>query len=313
MPNTAMGLNQNRRCLPYAAKAGGTANADDLVLTVAVGKGGAVQHPDVRKVQAALNKIPAEMGGASPPLVVSGTADTKTIAAISAFQQFHFGRADGRVDVMGKTHAKLSSLQPSKIQRMKMGQQYLSQAMQCMLAAQASLLMAGTELMSGGGLFGTPNLNRADKHFDIRKSSNPAAALKQVASVYALMLGVFARPGGLWGWKAFEAEPFTNPNFYAFTWWGGYYRSGEFAGWQRLDTVYLSAFYDKATDDNRIQTIVHELAHFVGPTAGDLIYDHAYGQQTDPQMKALSPYQKQHNAESIGNFAFEARFGRAPA
>jgi hypothetical protein len=30
-------------------------------------------------------------------------------------------------------------------------------------------------------------------------------------------------------------------------------------------------------------------------------------------MKALSPYQKQHNAESIANFAFEARFGRAPA
>lgn len=312
MSNTTMGLHQSRRCLPYAAKVGGTANSDDLTVSLAVGKNGANQHNDVCKVQNALNQIPAEMGGASPPLVVDGVAGNKTIGAIAAFQQLHFGHSDGRVDVMGRTHAKLSSLQPSKIHRMMMAHQYLSQAMQCMLAAQASLMMAGTELL-GGGLLGSPNLDRADKHFDIRKSANPAAALQHVASVYTTMLGVFSRPGGLWGWQAFEAEPFTNPNFYAFTWWGGYYRPGQYAGWQRLDTVYLSAFYDKATDDNRIQTIIHELAHFVGPVAGDLIYDYAYGLQTDASMKALSPYQKQHNAESIGNFAFEARFGKPPA
>ena len=111
---------------------------------------------------------------------------------------------------------------------------------------------------------------------------------------------------------AFEGEPFTNPSFYAFTWWGGYYKSGQFAGWQRLDTVYLSAFFDKATSDNRIQTIIHELAHFVGPASGDLITDYAYGQQTSPKMKALSPYQKQHNAESLANYAFDAKFGRPP-
>jgi len=307
-----MGIHRSRRCMAYAAKVGGSGGSEDLILSVPVGAGGALSGPDVVRVQKALNQIPAEYGGASPRLVEDGRVGPKTLGAISAFQKRHFGWSDGRVDVLGKTHAKLSSLLPGKIQRMTMAQQYLSQAQQCMLAAQAGLLAAGVELLSGGGLFGTRNLDLADRHFEIRKSPNPAAALNQLGQVFAKMLGVFSRPGGLWGWMAFEAEPFTNPDFYAFTWWGGYYRSGEYAGWQRLDTVYLSAFYDKATDDNRIQTIVHELAHFVGPTAGDLIYDYAYGQQWDPKMKALTPYQKQHNAESIGNYAFEARFGRAP-
>jgi len=43
-----------------------------------------------------------------------------------------------------------------------------------------------------------------------------------------------------------------------------------------------------------------------------LIDDYAYGQQGDPSMLALTPYRKQHNAERIANYAFEARFGRPP-
>ncbi len=312
MPNVSMGIHRNRHCLPYAAKVGGSSQSDDLVLTKPVGSGGATRGPDVLKVQRALNLAPHDKGGPSPKLAETGVADAKTIAAIHAFQRFHFGKSDGRIDVMGRSHAKLSSLQPAKIKRMEMAKNYLAQAMQCMRAAETGILGAGVELMTGGGLMGTRNLNLVDKHFDVRKSANPAAALGHIGAVYAKMLAVFARPGGLWGWQAFEAEPFTNPDFYAFTWWGGFSRSGDYAGWQRLDTIYLSAFYDKATDDNRIQTIVHELAHFVGPTSGDLIYDYAYGQQSAPQMKALSPYQKQHNAESFGNYAFEAQFGRAP-
>jgi len=300
--------------MPYAAAvggSGGSGGSEDLILSVPVGAGGALSGPDVVRVQKALNQIPAEYGGASPRLVEDGRVGPKTLGAISAFQKRHFGWADGRVDVLGRTHAKLSSLLPGKIQRMTMARQYLSQAQQCMLAAQAGLLAAGVQLLSGGGLLGARELDLADKHFDIRKSPNPAAALNQLGQVFARMLGVFARPGGLGGWMAFEAEPFTT-EFNAFTWWGGYYRPGEYAGWMRLDTIYLSIGFDEETDEHRIQTILHELAHFVGPTAGDVIDDYAYGQQGDPSMLALTPYQKQHNAESIANYAFEARFGRPP-
>jgi peptidoglycan hydrolase-like protein with peptidoglycan-binding domain len=307
-----MALQNNRHCVPFAAKAGGAAASDDLILSVSVGAGASVAGPDVLRVQKALNQIPASFGGPSPRLVEDSQAGKLTIAAIAAFQERHLGFKDGRVDVLGKTHAKISSLQPAKLLRMQTGKGYLSQAMNCMQAAQTGLAAAGVELLSGGGFLGTRNLDLADKHFDIRKSSDPQGALRQVAAIYTAMLFVFARPGGLWGWSAFEAEPFTNPNYYAYTWWGGFSLSGRYAGWQRLDTIYLSAYYDKSTNDNRIQTIVHELSHFVGPVSGDQIYDYAYGQQSDPQMKSLTPYQKQHNAESFGNYAFEAKFGRFP-
>ena len=298
--------------MPYAARQGGSASSDDLILSVSVGAGGTIAGADVLRVQKALNKVPKEFGGPLPLLVEDAQAGKKTIGAISDFQQRHFGFKDGRVNVLGKTHAKLSSLQPNKLKRMRTGQSFLSQARDCMLAAQAGLTAAGVELLTGGGFLGTRNLDLADKHFDIRKSPDPARALVQVGSIFSIMLSVFARPGGLWGWSAFEAEPFTNPTFYAFTFCGGFTLGGIYFGCLRMDTVYLSAFYDHSTPDNRIQTIVHELSHFVGPVSGGNIDDYAYGQQSDPNMKALSPHQKQHNAESFGNYAFEAKFGRFP-
>jgi len=306
-------LQRNRHCIPYAAKTGGgAADSDDLILKNPVGTGGVVSGPDVLRLQKALNLIPAAMGGPAASLKEDSQAGRLTIGAISAFQERHFGTHDGRVDVMGRTHAKISSLQPAKLQRMQTGQRYLAQARECMLAAQAGLAAAGVELLSGGGFLGTRNLDLADRHFDIRKATDAEDALRKVASIYDRMLAVFARPGGVWGWSAFEAEPFTNPDFYAFTWWGGFTQGGRYIGWQRLDTIYLSGYYDRATDDNRIQTIVHELSHFVGPVSGDQIFDYAYGQQSDAHMLSMSPYQKQHNAESFGNYAFEAKFGRFP-
>lgn len=261
-------------------------------------------------VQQSLNKIPPTFGGPSKRLAEDSKVGPITVGAICDFQQRHFGFHDGRVDVMGKTHAKLSSLLPNKLQRMKVAKTYLAQSMDCMAAAQAGLLAAGAELLTGGGFLGTRNLDLADKHFDIRRSPDPARALTEIGSIFAKMLTLFARPAGLLGWSAFEAEPFTDPHVYAFTWWGGYTLAGKYIGWQRLDTVYLSGYYDKAGTDDRIQTVVHELSHFVGPASGHLIYDYAYGWQSDRNMMDMTPYQKQHNAESFGNYAFEAKFGR---
>lgn len=78
--------------------------------------------------------------------------------------------------------------------------------------------------------------------------------------------------------------------------------------------IYLSRFYDVTTSDDKIQTIVHELAHFVGPASGnnERVTDYAYGDVTSANMTALSSFKKIHNAECYGNFAFEAQFGRQP-
>jgi peptidoglycan hydrolase-like protein with peptidoglycan-binding domain len=302
-------LTKNRNCVAVAAKnGGGGAGSDDLIIAGAVGERANNPPASVKAVQEALNEIPPDMGGPTTPLATDGLIGKNTINAIRNFQQQHFGFQDGRVDVMGRTHAKLSCCQPKKRARMALARTYLDRAMNAMRGAQTKLTLAGVELISGGGLSGGRNLALADAHFSIQKSPNPAAALAYVASVYTAMLSTFARPGGIAGWKNFEAEPFTNPTYFAFTWWGGNSLMGRYAGWQRLDTIYLSAAYDTASDDDRTQTLIHELAHFVGPVAGDQIFDYAYGRRSAPAMLALTPYQKQHNAESYGNFALSPAF-----
>lgn len=304
------GHNAAGRCVDIAAKMSGSGAAgnDDLIIRTAVGKGGAVTGPDVKKVQAALNNIPVELGGPDPKLVPDGHVGPKTIAAIEAFQQRHFGFKDGRVDPLGKTHAKISSFQPLKIARMKMAKDYLDVALTSMTKASFKIGLAQLALVNSSSLQGGPALDHVDRVFDIRKSGNPAGALVHVLSIYTRMLSVFQRTGGLWGWQAFEGEPFAQPDIYAFTWWGGFDLPGKYAGWQRLDTIYLSGFFDKASNIDRVQTIVHELAHFVGPNAGDQIFDYAYG--TTKDLAGLSPYQKQHNAECYGNFAIQCHFGQ---
>lgn len=284
-------------------------SSDDVVINSAVGRGGQTKGPDVLRVQKALNLVPKQFGGPSPNLPENSVAGQETIAAIEAFQRRHFGSADGRVDVRGRTHRKISSLQPSKIRRMESAENYLKGALHRIKAAQAALLAASAELFTGGGgIMGRRNLDLVDKHFDVTKSKNPSTVLGQLGSIYSSMLTFFARPGGLWGWHAFEAYPFTTEDL-GYAWAGGYYLSGKYQGGERLDTIYLASGWDTLPQGDareHLGTIIHELAHFVGPISQDLIDDYAYGWVTDPKMKALSPYKKQHNAETFENFAIDA-------
>ena len=312
---TIIARHSSRQCARYSLKSGvgTTSSVEDLYISGSVGVGGRNVERDIIRVQNVVNRIPESLGGAGMSLNESGRADAATIAAIKKFQRFHFGSEDGRVDAGGRTQAKLSSLLPAKIERLKATQPYLSQARDCILAAQTKVLIAATELRTGGGgIGGTRNLDLIDKHFEVRKSSDPSGVLSHIKNIYTTMLAVFQRPGGLLGWSAFEGEPFSDPNLYAFTLYGGYRLAGRYDAWARLDTIYLSKGLDGAGADQRIATIVHELAHFVGPEYGDLITDYGYGWLDDPKISRLTPYQKQHNADCFSNLAFDAKFGRAP-
>lgn len=303
-------LTKNRSCVPVPAKGGGGGGvgSDDVVIAGAVGERANNPPGSVKTVQSALNNVPSELGGPIAALIVDGDPGRLTKEAIRRFQQFHFGAQDGRVDVMGRTHAKLSCCQPKKRARLALAKTHLERAMSAMRSAQSKIAQAGVELITGGGLSGGRNLALVDAHFGVLKSANPAASLAHIGSVYTSMLATFTRPGGIAGWMHFDAEPFTNPNWFAFAWWGGSAQRGRYAGWQRIDTIYLSAVYDTANGDDRTQTLIHELAHFIVPVSGNLIDDHAYGRRNGPAMLALTPHQKQHNAESYGNFALSPAY-----
>jgi hypothetical protein len=291
----------------------------DVHVKAPVGRRGTNTQADVRIVQQALKLIPESLAG-KPDIKVDGFTGPITLGAIEAFQRRHFGsdKADGTVEVRHRTVAKLSSLQPKKLARMTEGRRHLEAARNCIDAGLATAMLAGTAAGAGGRAADA----LAEKHFLISGAPSKQAALGELRMLFGRMKQVFARQSafGADGFtQHFEAEPFSNKGVFGFTALGGFNDSGQFGKifengveqkWFRRDTIYLSAFFDVTTDDDRIQTIVHELAHFV--SVGEAIDDHAYGDHNGKAMAKLTTRQRLHNAESIANFAFEAKFGREP-
>jgi peptidoglycan hydrolase-like protein with peptidoglycan-binding domain len=292
----------------------------DVHVRGSVGRRGTNTAADVKVVQRALQAIPEQLGG-KLDIKDDGIVGPITIGAIERFQRQHFGsdKADGTVDVRQRTVAKMSSLQPRKLARMEKARLQLASARECIRAGHAMALLAGT--VSGTG--GRRADELAERHFSLSRANNRSAALNLLRSTFQDMSQVFARGSAFGGdgfTQHFESEPFSNRGVFGFTALAGFRDSGVFGGifesgveqkWFRRDTIYLSAFFDVTTDDDRIQTIVHELGHFVSSKA-EAIDDFAYGDADSPQVAKLSTVDKLHNAESIANFAFEAKFGRSP-
>lgn len=72
-------------------------------IKAAVGARGGNNPRDVRTVQSLLNGIGPLEGGPPEMLAVDGIVGPITLGAINAFQTFHLGSNDGRVDVDGRT------------------------------------------------------------------------------------------------------------------------------------------------------------------------------------------------------------------
>ncbi len=83
-----------------------------LKISASVGDHGAYVPADTRIIQAALNQLVPEAGGANPELAVDGICGPKTIKAIRVFQAMHFAPAqvDGRIDPENYSIRKLREL-----------------------------------------------------------------------------------------------------------------------------------------------------------------------------------------------------------
>jgi peptidoglycan hydrolase-like protein with peptidoglycan-binding domain len=84
-------------------------------ISASVGHQATNRMPDVRTVQALLNRHTPRLGVA--PLSVDGNAGPRTVAAIKLFQQKVAGMAlaDGRVDPAGRTWRQLAGANPAKL------------------------------------------------------------------------------------------------------------------------------------------------------------------------------------------------------
>ncbi len=87
--------------------------AYDPFVRKSVGVNSANENADVLAVQQLLNELPADQGRPNPPLEEDGLIGPKTINAIKAFQQIHFGFQDGVVEPGKKTIVKLIEFRQS--------------------------------------------------------------------------------------------------------------------------------------------------------------------------------------------------------
>jgi zinc D-Ala-D-Ala carboxypeptidase len=81
-----------------------------ITLSGSVGAGGSNKRVDTMLVQAILNETAASDGGPTTPLTMDALVGPKTIQAIETFQKHHILTSDGRIDVGGKTLARLNQV-----------------------------------------------------------------------------------------------------------------------------------------------------------------------------------------------------------
>ena len=80
------------------------------------------------------------------------------------------------------------------------------------------------------------------------------------------------------------------------------------------DKIWMQVIYFFGTDDLKIDTLIHELAHYVGAADGtpDFIDDPPGDRSNRAEIEELPPARRPRIAECYSLFAFEAHFGREP-
>lgn len=310
-------------------------SSGNTVIAASVGIKGVNKADDVRTIQQALNDVPPGQGRPTLALVVDGLCGPRTKDTIQKFQVKHFGWkfADGRVDPLKRTIAKLNQLNPksgytigigSKENRIVRVAAVLNEVLSTVRTAQTNLLSALTVVdmpdapTSFSTFSRTEQMRKANAHFNVdgHPPTHRSGVLRQILQIYDRMRQVFERQGGFWGPAIFELDPLNDPRSLAYTNGGGFFRAGETKtvnGTEiRIDSIYLCELLDRQVNERIELTILHELSHFCGGRTGspEHIKDHAYGWYDFPKMKRLTLRQRLHNASTFANFAFDARYSR---
>jgi hypothetical protein len=325
---------------------------DDLVfpisLSKSVGQGGENLLDDTRTVQRALNRVKPEQGGPTPLLGIDGIFGPKTRAAICRFQSQQVGFADARLDPGGPTLAKLnqllgkrseaglsqiSSITPSRgrvanapgsfsVTDENMKTVYLE-----FVPAAHSCVVAAVTLLQ------TPSSDRArsllNKYFRLDQNTAAMHDLALIKQTFEKIQRLLARNAVL-AEKTFIPMPgvFTlaqlaRTGVLAMTQPNGAALKGKTSKVRMMDgsvffveddKIWIQVTYFFCTDDLKIGTLVHELAHYVGAPEGrpDMIDDPPGRSSNRAAIDQLTPAQRPRIAEVYALFAFEARFLREP-
>lgn len=291
------------------------------VLARSVGRNGANQAVDVKKVQHLLNRIAPEDGGPEELLKEDGFIGPITTGAIHKFQQHHKTASDDKVDPGGPTLAKMNEVAGSRDPELTrlltdvfLRLRTAASLQQIRDTARKGLRTAelATDHLSLG-LGDAKPWRLAALHFSLDKipKSKALAALADIQVTFRRVNTVLnSRPsitgGDPFGFNIFEVDKTDTPHIAYSPMQAGepFRKEGE----PDAGHVYLGAAAMRLVPDHFEHVLLHEVLHFVDDeNAKHLIVDHGY---RDRAMQ-LPHDLRMHNSDNYALFASHAFLGRA--
>jgi len=289
----------------------------DIVISASVGQGGRNIADDVFKIQYGLDQVPPIDGGPNPPLKIDGLCGPKTIGAIRAFQQKHFGWAgcDGRIDPGKQTLRMLNEKRQRWIQPylplnpatdgwlLASLLRHVPYTRMCVIAALGKISRVRLNLPNFSPIPEDP-MALINRHFHLSGSTNVQRDLALMSNMYNFMLEVLNRP------EAYitldtndEGEGISTV---AIARNGGFHDKADETGKIKLRR---GAYFASETQDFAAFVFIHELRHFVELFKALNGGHYGKGWYTDDGMKDLPPEQTVLNCDTYAGFALEAQNG----
>ena len=315
----------------------------DRPIARSVGAGGTNAKADTLMVQELLNSVPPEEGGPDLLLAEDGLIGPRTQAAINKFQKKVLSRPDGRIDPDGPTIKALAGLicdspavlpgrlglvaRPNQVAGGPPAPAAATGATATKAVADGKRILRDLEPRIRSLRFKLthqfpPTVAFCNKHFATGKSKVTPAEIDVINRLVGAIHFHVARFNAF-GIQLIENVILFDPNDAVNLGWT--VRGGDKLSTKQFQiyaekgktikapgqSVFLTNGFAAQTGFDKHWTVLHEMAHFVGPRDGTgvQIDDHAYAFSN--QFLKLSKFQKLHNAETISLFMLEACVGTA--
>lgn len=306
-------------CQPFDFSTVEIASSFNKKIFAPVGAGSTARNVelDVLTVKDLLNRVPSANGGPFPLLNMTAVCDHLMIAAIKRFQMVRLGmdNADGVVSPHGETLQALNFNPAGVVDLVGDLRPRITRLTEIITAARGALQLARFQLTrpkpSGGlpSLSANPVLDKLNRHFHLDRSKDPLADFDFIDSIYVTMLTAIGYiPMGV---EVFKTDVYNVP-YLGYSYSGGYELARRFQvvqqGLERganKGSIYLCSDLLSLDEEAVVYTMLHELAHFVGPTTRDkAIKDFGYAHK--PGYDALPPDLALRTADCYAQFAFDA-------
>jgi hypothetical protein len=319
-------------------------DATDRPIGGSVGKGGANAKADTRLIQELLNSVPPEEGGPDLLLAEDGLIGPRTQAAIDKFQRTVLPHPDGRIDPDGPTIKALSGVicdspavlpgrlgliaRPNQVAGGPPGPPTVTNAVANQATADGKRILRDLEPRIMSLRFKLTHQFPAtvafcNKHFATGTHKVTPTEISFINRLVAAIHFHVARFNAFGiqlidnvilfdpkdienlGWTVRGGNKLSTKQFQIYAEKGKTIKAPG-------QSVFLTNGFAAQTGFDKHWTVLHEMAHFVGPRDGTGIQidDNAYADSA--KFQTLSKFQKLHNAETISLFMLEACVGTAP-